>query len=103
MAVIQYGQHYSFASGWMKVSGGQNVLTASGIVAAVVLMAIFTAVNFLSVRKLANTNSTATWWKVCVPVLTIIVLAAVSFNGSNFTAADGFAPGGAAGVLAAVS
>ena len=27
MAVIQYGQHYSFASGWMKQSGGQNVLT----------------------------------------------------------------------------
>jgi amino acid transporter len=103
MAVIQYGQHYSFASGWMKVSGGQNVLTASGVVAAVVLMAIFTAVNFLSVRKLANTNSTATWWKVCIPVLTIIVLAAISFHSSNFTAADGFAPGGAAGVLAAVS
>jgi len=76
MAVIQYAQHYSFASGWMKVSGGQNVLTASGIVAAVALMAIFTAINFLSVRKLAHTNSAATWWKVGVPVLTIIVLAA---------------------------
>src|SRR3954464_11996235 len=54
MAVIQYGQHYSFASGWMKQSGGENVLTGAGIVAAVVLMAIFTAVNFLSVRKLAR-------------------------------------------------
>jgi amino acid transporter len=103
MAVIQYGQHYSFASGWMKVSGGQNVLTASGIVAAVVLMALFTAINFLSVRKLANTNSTATWWKVAIPVLTIIVLAIVSFHPRNFTAADGFSPSGAGGVLAAVS
>jgi amino acid transporter len=103
MAVIQYGQHYSFASGWMKVSGGQNVLTASGIVAAVVLMALFTAINFLSVRKLANTNSTATWWKVAIPVLTIIVLAIVSFHPGNFTAADGFSPSGAGGVLAAVS
>jgi amino acid transporter len=103
MAVIQYGQHYSFASGWMKVSGGENVLTATGIVAAVVLMAIFTAINFLSVRKLAHTNSAATWWKVAVPVLTILVLAIVSFHGSNFSAADGFAPSGAGGVLAAVS
>src|SRR6476620_10711037 len=59
MAVIQYGQHYSFASGWMKMSHGQHVLTASGVVAAVVLMAIFTAINFLGVRKLANTNSAA--------------------------------------------
>ncbi len=103
MAVIQYGQHYSFASSWMKVSGGQNVLTATGIVAAIVLMAVFTAINFLSVRKLAHTNSTATWWKVAVPVLTIIVLAVVAFHPGNFSAADGFAPTGAAGVLAAVS
>src|SRR5436305_9101488 len=74
MAMIQYGQHYSFASGWMKESHGQNVLTASGIVAAVVLMAIFTSINFLGVRKLAHTNSTATWWKIGVPLLTIFVL-----------------------------
>ena len=73
----------TFASGWMKVTGGQNVLTATGIVVAVVLMALFTAVNFLSVRKLANTNSTATWWKVGIPVLTIVVLAITSFHGSQ--------------------
>jgi amino acid transporter len=103
MAVIQYGQHYSFASGWMKLSGGENVLTGTGIVAAVVLMAFFTAINFLSVRKLAHTNSTATWWKVGVPLLTIAVLAITSFHASNFTAADGFSPDGASGVLAAVS
>src|SRR3954451_11615376 len=83
MAVIQYGQHYSFASGWMKVSGGQNVLTAAGVVAAVVLMALFTAINFLGVRKLAHTNSTATWWKVGVPILTIVVLAATHFHTGN--------------------
>jgi amino acid transporter len=103
MAVIQYGQHYSVASGWMKVSGGENVLTGAGIVAAIVLMAIFTVLNFLSVRRLANTNSTATWWKVGIPLLTIVTLAIVSFHGSNFTAADGFNPSGAGGILAAVS
>src|SRR3954449_11274622 len=67
MAVIQYGQHYGFAKSWMHVKGGQNVLTATGIVVAVVLMAVLTAINFLGVRKLANTNSAATWWKVAVP------------------------------------
>jgi amino acid transporter len=103
MAVIQYSQHYSFAHSWMHVKGGQNVLTATGIVVAVVLMALLTAINFLGVKKLANTNSIATWWKVGVPVLTIIVLATAGLHFSNFTAADGFAPGGAAGVLAAVS
>jgi amino acid transporter len=103
MAVIQYGQHYSFASGWMKLSHGQHVLTASGVVAAVVLMAVFTAINFLGVRKLANTNSAATWWKMGVPILAIVVLAATHFHTSNFTAANGFNPYGAKGVLTAVS
>jgi amino acid transporter len=103
MAMIQYGQHYSFASGWMKISHGQNVLTGAGIVAAVVLMAIFTSINFLGIRKLAYTNSAATWWKVGVPLLTIFVLGIVNFHGGNFTAADGFSPYGAKGVLAAVS
>jgi amino acid transporter len=103
LAVIQYGQHYSFARHWMKLSNGQHVLTASGIVAAIVLMAIFTAINFLSVRNLTRTNSAATWWKIAIPVVTIIVLLAAGFHTSNFSAANGFSPGGASGVLAAVS
>ena len=103
MAVIQYGQHYSFADSWMKLKGGQHVLTANGIVAAIVLMAIFTGLNFLAVKQLTNTNSAATWWKVAVPVVTIVVLMVTAFHTSNFTAANGFNPYGAGGVLAAVS
>jgi amino acid transporter len=101
--MITYGQHYSFASGWMKTTHGTSVLTAQGIVAAVILMAIFTSINFLGIRKLAHTNSAATWWKVGIPLLTIFVLGIVNFHASNFTAADGFTPFGAKGVLAAVS
>jgi amino acid transporter len=103
MAVIQYGQHYSFADHWMKLSHGQHVLTGTGVVAAIVLMAIFTAINFLGVRKLAHTNSAATWWKMAVPVLAIVALALTQFHTSNFSAANGFSPFGAKGVLAAVS
>src|SRR5213082_857367 len=71
LAMIQYGQHYSFARNWEKLSHGQHVLTGRGVAAAVVLMAVFTSINFLSVRLLARTNSAATWWKVGVPLLTI--------------------------------
>src|SRR6187200_15002 len=66
-------------------------------------MAVFTAINFLGVRKLARTNSAATWWKVAVPVLAIVALAATHFHTGNFTAANGFNPYGAHGILAAVS
>ena len=104
LAMISYGQHYSFAQRLAEDHQRRHdVLTASGIVVAVVLMAIFMAVNFLGVRKLAHTNSAATWWKVGVPLLTIFVLAIANFHASNFTAADGFNPYGAKGILAAVS
>jgi amino acid transporter len=66
-------------------------------------MAVFTAINFLGVRKLAHTNSAATWWKVGIPVVTIVALAITAFHTSNFTAANGFNPFGAHGILAAVS
>ncbi len=104
LAMITYGQHYSFAKHWMKVStGGTSVLTGSGIVAAVILMAILTSINFLGIRRLTHTNSAATWWKIGVPLLTIFVLGIVNFHASNFTAANGFSPFGAKGVLAAIS
>src|SRR5207248_4516958 len=50
-----------------------------------------------------HTNSAATWWKIGVPLLTIFVLGIVNFHGGNFTAADGFSPYVAKGILAAVS
>jgi len=103
MAVIQYAQHYSFASSWMKMSHGQHVLTGTGIAVAIALMAVFTAINFLGVRRLAHTNSAATWWKVAIPVIAIVALALTQFHTGNFTAANGFNPYGAHGVLAAVS
>jgi len=100
-AMINYATHYSFAKGWLHPD---QTLTASGLVVAVILMAIISSINFLGVRALALTNSTATWWKVGVPLATIFVVAiAGGLHGSNFTAADGFAPDGAKGILAAVS
>ncbi|MDQ6641308.1 MAG: APC family permease, partial [Actinomycetota bacterium] len=95
------GQHYSFAHSWLDPKTG--VLTASGIVVAVILMGMMTAINFLGVKKLAATNSAATWWKVAIPLLTIFVLAFANFRPENFHAANGFSPDGMKGILGAVS
>ena len=103
LAMITYGQHYSFAHSWLDVSHKTPVLTTNGLIVAVVLMALMTSINFLGVKKLADTNSAATWWKVAIPLLTIFVLALANFHGSNFTAANGFSPYGAHGILAAVA
>lgn len=100
-AMITYAQHYSWAHSWVKPENG--VLTATGIIVAVILMAIFTAINFMGVRLLATTNSAMTWWKVAVPLLVIIVLSFKNFDPGNLHAANGFAPKGLKGVLEAVS
>jgi amino acid transporter len=102
LAMIGYAQHYSWATGWQHANG---TLTAAGILVAILLMAVFTTVNFLGVQKLAAVNNTATWWKIGVPLLTIFVLAITHFHAGNFAAASGggFSPFGAHGIMSAVS
>jgi amino acid transporter len=103
-AVINYATHYSFAKGWLNTGSTEPTLTTSGLIVAIVLMAIISSINFLGVRALAATNSTATWWKVGVPLLAIFAVSiAGGLHPGNFTAADGFAPDGAKGILAAVA
>ncbi|MEU6477110.1 APC family permease [Streptomyces sp. NPDC047017] len=98
-AMIGYAGHWHFARGFQHTDG---TLTASGLIVAVVLMAVFVVVNFLGVRVLAHTNSAATWWKIAVPLATIFIVAVGNFHPHNFTA-HGFAPFGAKGVLGAIS
>src|SRR4051812_34428396 len=100
-AMITYSQHWSFAHGWLHPVTG--VLTTSGLIVAVVLMGLLTVINLFGIKLLATVNSAATWWKIAVPLLVIVVLAFSSFHTSNFTAADGFGPDGVHGVLAAIS
>ena len=106
MAMLGYWQSLARQEGWSFGAHWQNpkteILTGTGIVTAVIVMAVFTAINFLSIRALANTNSAATWWKIGVPLLAIIVIAIVGFHGSNFGAGESFAPTGAKGVLSAL-
>ncbi|MFR0354055.1 APC family permease [Streptomyces sediminimaris] len=98
-AMIGYAGHWSWAQG---LQHPDQTLTASGLVTAVVLMAVFVAVNFFGVRALAHTNSAATWWKVAVPLGAIFVIAVGNFHPANFSS-EGFAPFGAKGVLSAIS
>src|SRR6476660_4030874 len=62
-AVINYATHYEFAKGWLEIKPGSTepTLTTSGLIVAIVLMAIISSINFLGVRVLAQTNSAATW------------------------------------------
>lgn len=99
-AMIRYLGHYSFAKSWLRAD---NTLTHTGILAAVIIMAILAAVNYLGVKALANTNSAMTWWKIGVPLFTMFIVAVFGgLHGSNLHAANGFNPDGLKGILLAI-
>jgi len=77
-------------------------VTGAGFVFTIILMAVFVAVNFLAMRLFARVNNVITWWKVAVPVFTVLVLLFNGMHASNFTA-GGFMPGGAHGLFSAIA
>jgi amino acid transporter len=88
-AVMQYGSHYWH--GLFNADTGN--VTGVGFVMTVVLMAVFTAINFLAMKTFSKVNNGITWWKVAIPVLTIIILL-FKFHPGNFSAGGGFVPKG---------
>jgi amino acid transporter len=98
-AAIQYAAgNYGWAAGFVHTN---NTLTASGIPVAIVMLGVFTLINFFGVRVLALVNSVVTWWKVIIPAVAIIYLA-FHFHSGNFTASGGFWIKGSGGGLHAV-
>jgi amino acid transporter len=100
-AALQYSTNY--VHGLTKLSSGTPVLTTTGYLVAAALMALFSVVNIMGVKWLAETNKVAVWWKIAVPVLTVVVLMVTAFHASNFSADGGFAPFGLKGIFTAVA
>jgi amino acid transporter len=97
-AFMNYASYY-WPSIYDKDTGN---VTGVGFVLTIILMAIFVAVNFLAMRIFSRVNSAITWWKVAIPVITIIVLL-FKFHGGNFSPpGEGFLPGGVHGLFAAL-
>ena len=92
--------HKNFPHFAVLQANGQ--LSGLGIAVAAGFLAVFTVINVLGVRWLAESNSITMVWKILIPTLTVIVLLIVSFHAGNFTAGGGFAPFGAQGIFAAL-
>jgi amino acid transporter len=97
-AFVTYASYY-----WPSLyHADTDKITTTGLVVTVVLMAVFTAVNFLAMRIFAKVNNVITWWKVAVPILAIVVLL-FKFDPGNFTAGGAsMFPGGIRGLTAAL-
>ena len=79
-----------------------GTLTGNGFLLGVGFMLVFSFINIMGVRWLAETNTIAVYWKIAVPVITIFALLFTEFRSSNFTAGGGFAPFGFHGIFAAL-
>src|SRR5262249_7750362 len=77
--VLQYLSYYGHGS--FDASTGN--VPGLGTWLSILLLAMFTAINFLAMRLFNRVNSAITWWKVAVPVLLIVVLL-FPFHGGNF-------------------
>ena len=80
-----------------------TALNGKGIGWGALFMVVFTIINIMGVKWLAETNSIAVYWKIAIPAVTIFALIFTSFHTSNFTAGGGFSPYGFHGVFAALA
>jgi amino acid transporter len=74
-AIVTYANNYL---PYFIKPGSAGLLTETGFVVCALLLGVLALLNLLAVRVLLNFNSTVTWRKIAVPVLTVIVLITAS-------------------------
>jgi amino acid transporter len=79
-----------------------HTLTALGYISAVVLMALFVAINYIGVAWFARVNTVIVWWKLAIISLVVIAFVVTQFHASNFTSQE-FMPFGWRGVATAIA
>lgn len=99
LAMLQYIS--SYYPGLTHMVSGVSVLTDKGIAFAALIMLFMCIINYFGIRFLSRANSIIVFFKLAVPIATIIFLITHVFHFSNLTAA-GFAPMGLKGILAAL-
>lgn len=93
-------QHFNMI---YKVGERAGLLNSTGLLVALILMVVFTAMNLAGAKFVSDSNVIVVLWKTAVPVLAIGVVAALQFKPSNFHAGGGFMPFGFHGVFAALT
>ncbi len=101
-ASIQYLSNTDWAKAHLVMLKPNSTLNGTGLLVATALMMLFTVINLAGAKLLSESNSVMVVWKTAIPLLTVVILLAVSFHGSNFNAGGGFFTKGAHGIFAAL-
>lgn len=79
MAVVTYANSYLPG----LVNPHTLLLTPTGVGAAILVLGVMTALNFMILRLVLLFNNIATWLKICTPLFTIAILLIYSHHGGN--------------------
>jgi amino acid transporter len=101
--MLQYAtKWYHFTDKHMVGGEPVHTLTPVGIVAALVLLALFCVINAIGVKFFTQINNVLVWWKLAVIALVVVLFLVTAFHGANFTS-HGFAPMGGKAMFTAIS
>ena len=103
-AMIQYASDY-WPSLIVQHGTGLHGLSANGLMVAVFMMVLFSAINIYSIRLITRLNNFLSVFKIGVLLFTILVLIAYTFKPHNFhnPSYGGFMPHGWKGVFSALA
>lgn len=103
-AVITYaGTYINSAFPILTLTTSSAVLTPVGILFAALLTLLFFFLNYFGIRVMGKTNTAVTWWKLAIPIATVVALLVLGFHGSNLTVGKGFVPYGWPSMFQAVA
>ncbi|MEX1661729.1 APC family permease [Thioclava sp. 15-R06ZXC-3] len=57
---------------------GSGTLTGMGFLASAVLLSVLAVLNLLAIKALLRVNNAVTWWKIAVPLITVVGLIVAS-------------------------
>lgn len=105
VASVQYMSSWPWSwATWTKTLMNGDQLSGWGLVAATIMLLIFTFINYWSVNLMAKFNNAISVFKIFVPIITMIALVSVHFNlnnmGSNL---HSFMPYGTSSIFLAIS
>ncbi|MBV8761268.1 MAG: APC family permease [Deltaproteobacteria bacterium] len=103
LACITYINSVEWVHDHFNMVNADGLLNHLGLIVAVVMMVVFTAINLAGAKFLSDSNTGVVIWKAAVPLLACIVIAAKHFDVANFHRGGGFMPFGFHGVFAALT
>jgi amino acid transporter len=108
IASLSYLSSVSWVTKHFNMINKDGLLNTRGLIVAIIAMVGFTLLNLAGAKFMSDSNTGIVIWKTLVPILAIVVVAALSFHLGNFhTSSDhggggGFLPFGVHGIFAAL-